>query len=135
MGRLLGAIGWLCLTIAAISFAMLLFTFVLQPVRAPAFRDVVALGLVAAVLGVIGFALLRRVQVGRTESPRLRLSAKQWLPLALFMGISFGALTAGFDSLYDHVAVSQALGGGLLAAIVVFAATSLGFSRPQKTLF
>lgn len=75
--RLLCAVAWLCLTIAGISIAMLLLAFLLQRVPASAFTDVAALGLVAAVLALIGFALLRRVQVGRTESPRMRLSATQ----------------------------------------------------------
>jgi hypothetical protein len=130
--RLLGAVAWLCLTLASIPIAMLLVTFLVRPVPAPAFRDVAALGLVAAWLAMIGFALLRRVQVGRTESPRLRLSATQWLPPALLMGITFGALTVGFF-LQVHYPVTQVLGGGLSAAVVVFAAASLGFSRPQNT--
>jgi hypothetical protein len=132
--RLLGAVAWLCLTIAGISIAMLLLALLLQRVPASAFTDVAALGLVAAVLALIGFALLRRVQVGRTESPRMRLSATQWLPLALLMGFTFGALTVGY-SLQVHVPVTQALGGGLLSAIVVFAASSLGFSRRLNAFF
>ncbi|HEV2028477.1 MAG TPA: hypothetical protein VGS16_08080 [Candidatus Dormibacteraeota bacterium] len=132
--RLVGAVAWLCLTIAGITIAMFLLSFLLRPVPAPAFTDVAALGLVAAVLALIGFALLRRVQVGRTESPRLRLSATQWLPLALLMGFMFGALTVAY-SLQVHVPVTQAFGGGLLSAIVVFAATSLGFSRPKNAFF
>ena len=113
---------------------MLLLAFLLQRVPAPAFTDVAALGLVAPVLALIGFVLLRRVQVGRTGSPRIRLSYMQWLPPALLMGLTFGALTVGYF-LQAHVTVMQALGGGLLSAIVVFAASSLGFSRPQNTLF
>jgi hypothetical protein len=99
--RLLSAVAWLCLTIACISIAMLLLAFLLQRVPAPAFTDVAALGLVAAVLSLIGFVLLRRVQVGRTESPRIRVSAMQWLPLALLMGLTFGALAVGY-SLQAH---------------------------------
>ena len=132
--RLLGAVAWLCLTIAGISVAMLLLAFLLQRVPAPAFTDVAALGLAAAVLALIGLTLLRRVQVGRTESPRMRLSATQWLPLALLIGFTFGALTVGY-SLHVHIPVTQAVGGGLLSALVVFAASSLGFSRPQNTFF
>ncbi|HEV2033257.1 MAG TPA: hypothetical protein VGU71_03510 [Candidatus Dormibacteraeota bacterium] len=132
--RLLGAVAWLCLTIAGISIAMLLLAFLLQRIPAPALMDVAALGLVAAVIALIGFAFLRRVQVGRTESPGMRLSATQWLPLALLMGLTFGALAAGY-SLQVHVPVRLALGGGVLSAIVVFAAASLGFSRPQISFF
>lgn len=102
--------------------------FLSQPVPA---RDVAALGLIAAVLAPIGFALLRRVRFGRTES-RPAVSAAQWLPAALLMGLTFGALTVGYF-LYEHVPASQASGAGLLAAIVVFATSSLGFSRPPNT--
>jgi hypothetical protein len=64
----------------------------------------------------------------------MRLYATQWLPLALLVGFMFGAFTVGY-SLHEHVPVTQAIGGGLLAAIVVFAASSLGFSRPRNTFF
>src|ERR1700674_380429 len=130
--NLLGAFAWLCLTIAAILLGMLLLTFLSQPVPA---RDVAGLGLAAAALGLIGFASLRRVQPARTESPQLGLRGKRWLAPALLGGLTAGVLTEGYDFLQVHSPVSQAIGGGLLAALVVFAAASWGFSRPQNTLF
>lgn len=41
----------------------------------------------------------------------------------------------GVGSLQAHIPVTQAVSGGLLSALVVFAASSLGFSRPQNTFF
>jgi hypothetical protein len=51
------------------------------------------------------------------------------------MGSTFGVLTAGYDFIQVHGSAPQALGGGLVAAIIVFAAAGLGFSRPQNTSY
>ncbi len=130
--RLLGALGWLCLTLAAICVLFLAMTVVLPPNSAPALRTVAALGLVASALGPVGLALLQRTTKATTESAPAP-SMTQWLPAAFLAGLIFGTLIAIYFIVIQAPLV-QALWVGLMAGIVVFSASCLGFSRPPKAL-